>query len=66
MGFKFKGKILAHSCYIYKQDKVEKEDLVIKWLDGELNDAELVLFKQLPEYESTKSPENSENGPLKL
>jgi transmembrane sensor len=33
---------------------VEKEDLVIKWLDGELNDAELVLFKQLPEYESYK------------
>lgn len=31
---------------------MEKEDLLIKWMDGELNDAELALFKQLPEYAS--------------
>mgnify|MGYP003673417446 FL=1 len=33
---------------------MDKEDLLIKWLDGELNDAELALFKQLPEYASYK------------
>ncbi|XCF04766.1 FecR domain-containing protein [Tamlana crocina] len=33
---------------------MNKEDLLIKWLDGELNDAELASFKQLPEYESYK------------
>jgi hypothetical protein len=26
---------------------VDREDLLIKWLDGELNDAEITLFKQL-------------------
>ncbi|MFC4721678.1 FecR family protein [Geojedonia litorea] len=31
---------------------MDREDLLIKWLDGELNDAELALFKQLPEYAS--------------
>ncbi|MCF6348359.1 MAG: FecR domain-containing protein [Flavobacteriaceae bacterium] len=29
-----------------------KEHLIQKWLDGELNDAELQAFKELPEYES--------------
>ena len=33
---------------------MDKEDLLIKWLDGELNDAELAAFKQLPEYASYK------------
>lgn len=33
---------------------MDREDLLIKWLDGELNDAEITLFKQLPEYESYK------------
>jgi ferric-dicitrate binding protein FerR (iron transport regulator) len=33
---------------------VDKEDLIIKWLDGELNDAALASFKKLPEYESYK------------
>lgn len=33
---------------------MDKEALIIKWMDGELNDAELALFKQLPEFESYK------------
>lgn len=33
---------------------MDKEILLIKWLDGQLNDAELALFKQLPEYPSYK------------
>jgi transmembrane sensor len=31
---------------------MQKELLITKWLDGELNDAELNAFKKLPEYES--------------
>lgn len=31
---------------------MNKEDLLIKWMDGELNDVELTSFKQLPEYDS--------------
>ena len=31
---------------------MDKEDLIIKWLDGELSDAELASFKKHPEYES--------------
>ena len=33
---------------------MNKEDLIIKWLDGELSVAELASFKKLPEYESYK------------
>ncbi|SDL64217.1 FecR family protein [Salinimicrobium catena] len=33
---------------------MDKESLLIKWLDGELSDSELALFKQLPEYQSYK------------
>lgn len=33
---------------------MDKEDLLIKWLDGEMNDAELASFKQFPEYASYK------------
>tara|TARA_R110001592_G_scaffold3915_1_gene22246 strand:+ start:1951 stop:2859 length:909 start_codon:yes stop_codon:yes gene_type:complete len=33
---------------------VNKEDLIIKWLDGELSVAELASFKKLPEYKSYK------------
>jgi len=31
---------------------MQKELLITKWLDGDLNDAELKAFKKLPEYES--------------